>query len=260
MRFGAALLLLSVGGQLFGQGQQIGFVLAAQGGWKWVSKGNSPVAAGDPVLPQATARASDQKARLTIGLLDGTVKSFECPPLNPCVATIGTFRPSDAGLSARLLAVGKTFFSQRESVPVYAISRGESAAQFQHAVLVLTDRQLQIAPAIVHLDPGAFAIRLRSLQKGMSYNAGLTWDPPNSVGASVGSVTPGVYDLVVSSSEGMRIGSTPVIVSTPSTAAAEQAALEEGRKITSAWPRDTDPAAVHNFLTAVLLDIAKQAQ
>ena len=69
-----------------------------------------------------------------------------------------------------------------------------------------------------------------------------------------------MYELVVSSSEGMKIGSIPVIVSTPATAAAQQAMLGEGRKITSAWPRDTDPAAVHNFLTAVLLDIAKQAQ
>jgi hypothetical protein len=261
MRIGVVSLLLSaIGGQLWGQGQQVGFVLAAQGGWKWVSNKNPTVAEGDPVSAQATARASEQKAHLTIGMLDGTVKSFDCPPLNPCVAAIGTFRPPDAGLYARLMAVGKTFFSQRETMPVYAISRGASMAQLQHAVLVLTDRQLQLAPAIVHLDPGAFAIRLRSLQKGMSYSGSFTWDPPGSVAASIPGVEPGVYELIVSSTEGMRLGSTPVIVSTPANAAAQQAALEEGRKITAAWPRDTDPAAIHNFLTALLLDIAKQAQ
>jgi hypothetical protein len=260
MRIGAALLLLSsTGGQLFAQGQQVGFVLAATGGWRWVSNGNLPVAAGDQVPPQATARSSEQKAHLTIGLLDGTVKSFDCPQLNPCIATIGTFRPPEAGLSARLLAVGKTFFSQREAMPVYAISRGASIAQLQHAVLVLADRQLPVAPAVVHLDPGSYAIRLRSLQKGMSYSGNLTWDPPGSVTATLPAVASGVYELIVTSTEGMRIGSTPVIVSTPSTAAAQQAALEEGRKITSAWPRDTDPAAVYNFLTALLLDIAKPA-
>lgn len=268
MRVGFLLLLpVTVGmlfgpGLLFGQGKQVGFVLSKQGRWVWVSGKNAEVAAGDPVQEQGTARAMDPKARLTVALLDGTVKSFDCPPLNPCVAKFAAFRPTaDAPLAARLLTVGKTFFSQREAMPVYAMSRGASAAEFQQAVLAIKDSELQIAPAVLRLGAGSFSIQLRSLQKnGMTYRGDFTWDPPSSVSAMLAGILPGAYELTVSSSEGMRMGSTTVVLSSASTAPALQAEFDDGKRLTSAWPPETDPAAVRNFLNALLLDIAQRAR
>lgn len=263
MRVGFLLLLPFTVGLLFGQGKQVGFVLSKQGNWVWTSAGKSAdVAAGDPVYDRNTARAMDPKARLTVALLDGTVKTFACPPLNPCVATFAAFRPTaDAPLAARLLTVGKTFFTQREAMPVYAMSRGASAAEFQQAVLAMKDSELQIAPAVVRLSAGSFSIQMRSLQKnGMTYRGDFTWDPPASVGAMMAGILPGGYELTVNSSEGMRMGSTTVVVSSASTAPALRAEFDDGKRLTSAWPPETDPAAIRSFLNALLLDIAQRAR
>ena len=65
--------------------------------------------------------------------------------------------------------------------------------------------------------------------------------------------------MVVSASDGKRIGSTPVILSTADRAAAQQMALDEGRRIVQGWPPATDPAAIHNFLSALLLEIGAGA-
>ena len=109
MRLDVILLLPAIAGLLFCQERQAGYVLAAQGQWKLTSKGNSKLSPGDPVNEHFSARAADQKATLTIAMLDGTVKSYDCPPLNPCIASIGAFRPPPDSLYARLFAVGKTF-------------------------------------------------------------------------------------------------------------------------------------------------------
>lgn len=240
---------------LRGQAGQAGYVLAAQGQWKWASNGNGKVSPGDPVKENSTARSTDRTAKLTIGMLDGTVKSFDCPPLNPCVASIGPFRKPPDSLSTRLFAVGKTFFSQRDAMPVYAMSRGGQAAQFQHAVLVLGDTGLDVSPAIKQLDPGIYGIRMRSIQgPATSYSAQVTWDPPALTAVNTGNLKPGAYELTFNSSDGMRVGSIPVILSTAERAAAQRSALEEGFRIVRSWPSGTDPAAIHNFLTAWLLD------
>ncbi len=259
MRVGALILLPFWVGLLFGQGKQVGFVLASQGEWKWASNGNPKVQVGEPVLEHGTARATG-KARLTVGILDGTVKSFECPA--NCVASIEGFRDSaDPSLRSRLMAVGKTFFSQKETLPVYAMSRGASAAQFQQAVLPLKDGQVQFAAALVRLDAGNYKIRLRQLQKnGATYNGDLTWDPPNAVSAMVSGVSPGAYELTVDSSEGIRMGAASVVVAMLPTAAKLQGELEDARRLIAAWPAETDPAAVRNFLNALILDLAQRSQ
>ena len=252
----AILLLPVIAVVLFGQGKQVGYVLAAQGQWKWDSKASSTLSPGDPVNERVMARAVDQKATLTIAMLDGTVKSFAC-----CVASIGAFRPPPDSLYTRLLTVGKTFFTQRNAMPVYAISRGASAQEFQHAVLVLDDGRLEIGPAITDLESGTYALRLRSLEKSTTgYTANFTWGPPGSTFAIFPDLKLGVYELIFTSTEGMRLGSTPVLVSVPAEAAAKQSALEDGKRITRAWPRATDPAATYNFLTAFLIDIAQQVR
>jgi len=256
MRLGAILLLPAATVLLCGQEKQAGYVLAVTGQWIWVSKGNPKVSPGDPANENATARSADQKAKLTVGMLDGTVKAFDCPPLNPCVASIGAFRAPPESLATRLFAVGKTFLAQRNTMPVYAISRGGSAGVFQHAVLALSDQRLEIGPAIMRLEPGVYSLRLRSLQGSAGSNTTFTWDPPQSTSAMLPGLKPGVYELVFSSREGMRLGSTPALVSPSDAAAAKQAALDDGKRITRAWPLETDPAAIYNFLTAYLLDLA----
>jgi hypothetical protein len=65
--------------------------------------------------------------------------------------------------------------------------------------------------------------------------------------------------MVVSANDGKRVGSTPVILALPERAGAQQMALDEGRRIVQAWPRETDPAAIHNFLSALLLEIGAGA-
>src|SRR5580658_4052471 len=148
MRFGIFLIIFATAGLLSGQSNPAGYVLAVQGEWKWASRGNARVSAGDPVVENSTARATGAPAKLTIAMLDGTVKSFDCPPLNPCAAAIGPFRKPPDSLSARLSAVGKTFFAQREAMPIYAMSRGANAGEFQHAVVVLRDQGTDLSPAI----------------------------------------------------------------------------------------------------------------
>ena len=259
MRVGALLLLPFSVGLLFGQGKQVGFVLASQGDWKWAANGNPKVQAGEPVLEHAMARATG-KARLTVGMLDGTVKSFDCPA--NCVASIEGFRDaSDPSLRSRLMAVGKTFFTQKETLPVYAMSRGASAAQFQPAVLPMKDGQVQLTGAVVRLDAGSYKIRLRQLRKnGATYNADLTWDPPNAVSVMVSGVSPGAYELTVDSSEGMRMGAASVVVATASAAPGLQRELDDARRLIAAWPPETDPAAVRNFWNALILDMAQRSQ
>ncbi|HEY1756971.1 MAG TPA: hypothetical protein VGG72_16475 [Bryobacteraceae bacterium] len=258
--FFASVSLVLDPSPLFGQSNQAGYVLAAQGDWKWTSKGNAKINAGDPVVENSTARASASQAKLTIAMLDGTVKSYDCPPLNPCVAAIGPFRKPPDSLYARLSAVGKTFFTQRDAIPIYAMSRGLTAGEFQHAVLVLRDQGTDLSPAIKQLDAGSYTLRLRSLQgPSASYSAGVTWDPPSATAVSIRNLRPGVYELIISASDGKRIGSTPVILATPERAPAQQMAFDEGLRIVQSWPRETDPAAIHNFLSALLLEIGQGA-
>jgi hypothetical protein len=260
MKLGVIPFLFVSAGFLSGQSNPAGYVLAVQGEWKWASKGNPKVSAGDPVVENSTARATGAQAKLTIAMLDGTVKSFDCPPLNPCAAAIGPFRKPPDSLSARLSAVGKTFFAQREAMPIYAMSRGANAGEFQHAVVVLRDQGTDLTPAIKQLDPGSYTVRFRSIQgAAATYSSAFTWDPPGSTSTIIRNLKPGVYELVVSSNDGRRIGSTPIILAAPDRAGAQQMALDEGRRIVQGWPRETDPAAIHNFLSALLLEIAAGA-
>ena len=156
--------------------------------------------------------------------------------------------------------MGKTFFAQRAAMPIYAMSRGANAGEFQHAVLVLRDQGTDLSPAIKQLEPGTYSVRFRSIQgASATYSSALTWDPPATTAATIRNLSPGVYEMVVSASDGKRIGSTPVILSTADRAAAQQMALDEGRRIVQGWPPATDPAAIHNFLSALLLEIGAGA-
>jgi hypothetical protein len=86
------------------------------------------------------------------------------------------------------------------------------------------------------------------------------WDPPNAGGATISGMAPGAYELTVDSNEGMRMGATSVVVATASAAAGLQAELEEGRRLTEAWPAETDPAAVRNFWNGLILSLAQRSR
>ena len=260
-RVGSILFLSASMSALLGQETQTGFVLAVQGQWKWASKQGSSVKAGDPVSENSTARVAGPRGKLTIGMLDGSVRAFACPPLDPCVAAIGSFRRPPESLYGRLLSVAKTFFAQRDAMPVYAMSRGASTRQFHYAVLVLANNSVDISPAVAQLDAGIYGLRLQPLiGSPEEHSANLTWAPPTTTTVQLEGLKPGAYDLIITSTDGRRIGSTPVIVGMPGRVDSQRSALDQGLRIAESWPPDTDPAAVHNFLTALVLSIAQEGR
>jgi hypothetical protein len=226
-------------------GDTTGFVIGKQGQWL-ASPGAVELDKGRPVTAGSRLESKDPGSSITIAFLDGSAKTFNGP------FTVEPLRgPEKSGLQRMLAAVSK-LLGQDNRVAVFGISRGSSG--IRSAVLQQTGRRVDLGPAIDQLEPGQYMVEFTPAGEGSPVTAKCNFDPPSAASATV-PVAPGAYVLRVASASGTPLGAAMVLIASADDFDAKSKAFREGAALTASWPAATDPLAVQQFLTALLIDL-----
>jgi hypothetical protein len=133
------------------------------------------------------------------------------------------------------------------------IVRGES--ELMAAVVKLTGRRVDLAPAFVPLDPGDYQVDFLPPEGG-AVSGKINYDAGSQTSLSVPGLTPGFYTVKVLSADGVLAGTAPVLVTRGEEFDAKNAEFQNAKAFTLTWPKDTDHSAAQLFLGAVLMDMA----
>jgi hypothetical protein len=226
-----------------------GYVLAVKGSWT-AAPGSAQLAPGGSVSAGSQIKPKDASSSITVAFLDGSAKTFTAT-----FTVASREAPAGSGVSRMVEAVAKRMGSDKRQ-SVSGMSRG--SLEVRPAVLKLTGRRLDLGPAMGSLGAGEYALELRPAAGGDSTEAKCNLDPPSATSATV-PVHAGVYSLQVASASGTPVGSATVLVASPEDFESKSAAFRKSVEVTASWPADTDPAAVQQFLSGMLLDLAGPA-
>ena len=228
---------------------------------KWTAENGSELKLGSAVFPGEVLRSAGTGAvSITIAYLNGGLETYPCQSKDPCVYHVKDIIPEAVSWPEQILLALKNLAARRQSMPVNAISRDVNALRLRPGVLPLNENVLDLKAAVTLLDPGAYQFQLKRLViKAGRQNALVTgpllWDAPRRTVADVSGLEPGVYELVVLTAEGDRMGAETVLVAEPGDYARKSAAFEQGREFLDSRSQGTRPAAIHNILTALLFQL-----
>jgi hypothetical protein len=201
---------------------------------------------------------ANDKLAATSGTIEVALKDGQSPhryrcDTPSCTFTIPGFRPAEDSILTRLSHAFEELATHRDTMPVSAISRGRE--QLRQAVLEWKGGRLDLTDAVRSIDTGLYVVSLRPIETAAQerIRGSLHWDPPAATFATFPAVvTPGIYQLTMSSSEGDSIGAVAVLI----TSAAEYA---DRRKAFAAaaqsLPQDLDPATLDAFRNALLFKV-----
>src|SRR5664280_1999610 len=197
---------------------------------KWTAENGSELKLGSAVFPGEVLRSAGTGAvSITIAYLNGGLETYPCQSKDPCVYHVKDIIPEAVSWPEQILLALKDLAARRQSMPVNAISRDVNALRLRPGVLPLNENALVTGP--------------------------LLWDAPRRTVADVSGLEPGVYELVVLTAEGDRMGAETVLVAEPGDYARKSAAFEQGREFLDSRSQGTRPAAIHNILIALLFQL-----
>jgi hypothetical protein len=222
-----------------------GYVLKVQGTWT-ASPGAVTLQPGKPVAAGSRIESKDANRSITIAFLDGSAQTFTD------THTVESQHASATSGTKRMLeAVSKSLSLEKRSA-VFGISRGSLTVR--PSVLKQTGKRLDLGPAMGSLTSGAYTLDFTPAKGGDAVSAKCNFDPPSATSATV-PLGPGAYLLRVASASGTPIGSATVLVASGADFEDKSAVFRAGLATVASWPSDTDPAAIQEFLTALLIGL-----
>jgi hypothetical protein len=222
-----------------------GYVVALKGVWL-ASPGVVQLAPGRPVAGGIRLESKDAGASITVAFLDGSAKTFTAP-----FTVESVHAAAKSGTSRMLSAVSKSL-QQEKRAAIFGISRGSS--DVRPAVLKQTGRRVDLGPALGSLPSGEYSLELTPVDGAAPVAAKCNLDPPSATSATI-ALAPGAYQLRVANAGGTPFGSATVLIASAADFDAKTAAFQEGVAATASWPSDTDPAAIRQFLAALLIGL-----
>lgn len=228
---------------------------------KWATENGTELKLGSAVFPGQLLRSAGTGAgSITIAYLNGGLETYLCQSKDPCVYHVKDVIPKAVSWPEQILLALKNLAARREFVPVNAISRDANALRLRPAVLPLNNNVLDLKAAVTLLDPGSYQFQLKPLvmkagRQNAPVSGTLLWDAPQRTVADVSGLEPGVYELVMLTADGGRMGAETVLVAGPGDYAQKSAAFEQGREFLDSQSQGTRPAAIHNILTALLFQL-----
>ncbi len=128
-------------------------------------------------------------------------------------------------------------------------------------VVLLEDRQLDLAPAFREMSDGQYWVKLSLINGNGAGPVGgplaVQYTSHHPASASAPTTQPGLYRLSLVDKNGASAGSDCwILVTSRETYSAKSQAFEGATQKSSKWPQDMDPSAVRALLRAYLESLA----